>query len=114
MPERSMEHRCGFRRAAGLTINFRKPGTPPAAGRLQNISASGALIESTTRLPQHSFVLIQLSSSRNLVPAEVVRTTKEGFAIEWVEFSPDEVRVAMRALPGYRQDPQRPAGHDAR
>jgi hypothetical protein len=109
-----MEHRCGVRTPAGLIVNFRRPGDPPTAGRMLNISSSGALVHSTTRLPLNSFVFVQFSSARNPVPAEVVRTTREGFAVEWVEFSPEEVRLTMRSLAGFRQDPERPAGHDAR
>lgn len=109
-----MEHRCGFRRPTRLIVNFRRPGSPPSAGEMRDISSSGALIYSATRVPQHSFVLVQLATFHNLVPAEVVRTVKEGFAVEWVEFSPDEVRATMQTLPEYRPDPQRPGGYDAR
>lgn len=95
-----MEHRCGLRRSVGLVVNFRKPDGPPTGGEIQNISASGALIHSATKLPQSSLVFIQLSAFCNPVPAEVVRTTDEGFAVEWVEFSPDEVRLTMLRLTG--------------
>jgi hypothetical protein len=95
-------------------------------GQLRNISSSGALVVSDEVPPINSFVIVQfpdeagadaressplmrsaVPQARGSLPAEVVRVTRDGFALEWAEFSPTKVRSILRSLAGGEMAPRR-------
>ena len=74
-----------------------------ADGCIVNLSASGALLLTDLPICVNTRVMLQLprqpdQSADPLVRAEVVRVVHGGFAIEWDEFSPPQVRTLLRQL----------------
>ena len=68
-----------------------------AEGFIVNISASGALVLSDLPVAVSTRVLLRLPTDQTL-RAQVIRAVHGGFAIEWEEFSPSEVRTLLRQL----------------
>ena len=100
-----MEHRCGHRRTVTAPVTVRTRNGLAAEGEVCNLSASGALLRTHLPLRLHTHVLIQFSTAhsdgrvhRSVVAGEVVRLVKDGFAVEWAEFSPMPLRELMRRL----------------
>ncbi|MBV8805053.1 MAG: PilZ domain-containing protein [Sinobacteraceae bacterium] len=82
-------------------------------GVVSQVSASGALIQSSLPLRPESLVRVRFKlpgrcngSLRAELAGEVVRCTHKGFAVEWVEFAPDAIRALLEAS---RQAAARPA-----
>ena len=103
----NMEHRCGYRRPISTAVVIRAANGLAARGHLCEISASGALVRSHFPAPLHGQVLLQFVEvspesrrSRPVVRGEIVRHTSDGFAIEWLEFSPAVVRSLLRDISG--------------
>jgi len=75
-----------------------------ADGELVNVSASGALLLSTLPVRLHSQVFVQFQAAPPLsrrsvtVRADVIRTIRGGFALEWEEFSAPPIRSLLRDL----------------
>ena len=122
-----MEHRWGERVAVSLSVELSCGSTPPVAGSLENVSASGAFVRTLERGPPRGPVEVifadpGLPHGRAVrLAAFVVRETAAGVGIEWREFAPRAVREFMlsgkrarrarpgaRALPPIRQFPDRP------
>jgi hypothetical protein len=99
-----MEHRCGLRRVLKAPVLLRTRSGLTAEGQLCDISASGALIRCPLPLSLHATVFLQFASprsgkrQRSSLMAEVVRQVEDGFAVEWVEFSPQAVRELVREV----------------
>lgn len=95
-----MEHRWGRRLVAAMPVRLRCVGSPDSGcrclGRLENVSASGALIKTELGIcPAATIVVETLSSALDLktreLPACVVRDTPGEIAIEWADFASTEV-----------------------
>jgi hypothetical protein len=95
-----MEHRCGTRqRVAERVVVLTRSGVVGEA-TLCEVSVSGGRLRCPFPLRLESTVSIQFGRGRSQdrrartsIPAEVVRSTEEGFAVEWVEFSPQLIRL---------------------
>jgi hypothetical protein len=86
-----MEHRWGRRQPTNLSVQFfAGPGTI-GTGRLVNISATGAFMETST--PLRPLCIVNLGplglpvgeSKRGSVAASVVRQNARGVGLEWCE-----------------------------
>lgn len=89
-----MDHRWGNRIAVDLPVSIGRRGTM-AAGRLRNISISGAYVETLTRLPTLAMVNLRIGGGNGGNPpmadlwGYVMRHDGRGIGIEWCE----EVRL---------------------
>lgn len=98
-----MEHRWGLRREIDRAVHLWTPTGVAAAGRLRNISISGAFVVST--LPALPMTPVRINvkpltgeGKVNLVlAAQVIRCEPDGFAVEWSDFAPATVRALIRA-----------------
>jgi hypothetical protein len=105
-----MEHRWGHR--IGVDLPVRITGNPFSvrAGRLVNLSVSGAFILTGGDLRKLSRVLIVIanpSMARHEAPtlaAYVARKLGDGFGIEWCEFAPVEVTRMLQSLTSRRHN----------
>lgn len=101
-----MEHRWGERFAVRMTVELCTGSSPPVAGYLENVSASGAFVRTDGHGPPRGPVEVILrdlaadartrarrASAR--LPAYVVRETQTGVGIEWCEFAPRAVRELL-------------------
>lgn len=94
-----MEHRCGYRRIISVDAILRTWHGVVGKGVLCEVSASGVRVTTSLPLAIHSVVSLQFDVARSVgrpkretLPAEVVRSTPTGFAMEWLEFGPKAVR----------------------
>lgn len=76
--------------ACQARVRISAPGGITGAGRVRDVSSSGAFIETTTHLPMHTRVMLMVlgneSSTRVVeIAAMVVRVARTGFAVEWCE-----------------------------
>jgi hypothetical protein len=93
--EPGMEHRWGRRRVCRAVVRLSGGSGVTGAGRLRNVSMSGAYIETSTRLPL--FAPIELAMTREdgadapVLLACVVRRDADGIGVEWAEVLPGPV-----------------------
>jgi hypothetical protein len=103
--ERLMEHHRGQRHSTDVTVQFfTRPGTI-GIGRVLNVSATGAFME--TRLPLRPLALLYLEPTIQLpdgtserIAATVVRCTPTGVGLEWCEFAAEATRAYARLAAG--------------
>jgi hypothetical protein len=92
-----MEHRCGTRYAQNARVIVETTLGMSATGVLSDVSVSGAFLRCPLPAPLHARVTVKLPlgsagrRSAERVNAQVVRHGDDGFAIEWLEFSPPAV-----------------------
>lgn len=103
----SMEHRYGSRQAAQVAVVITTFGGLIGKGVVCQMSASGALIQSSLRLRPDSVIDVRFrpggrrnGRARLGLTGEVVRCTAEGFAVQWLEFAPDVVRTLLESTSG--------------
>jgi PilZ domain len=90
-----VEHRCGYRWSMNATVVIQTLQGATAKATMQNVSASGALLQCRMSVPLHSQVRVifpALAAMRRGALAQVVRQSEDGLAIEWSEFSPQIVQ----------------------
>jgi len=96
-----MEHRWGERFAVRMTVELSSSSSPPVAGSLENVSASGAFVRTDESGPPRGPVAVILRQGDSgrvravRLAAYVVRETEGGVGIEWCEFAPRAVRELM-------------------
>jgi hypothetical protein len=94
--ENEMEHRWGERLSVGARVALRAPGGLQGIAYIRDVSVSGALLVCGVRASPMSFVRVFLPAGSSLsgksLEGQVVRHTKDGFAVEWCELAPDVVR----------------------
>jgi PilZ domain len=89
-----MEHRCGTRFAQSTRVIVETALGVSAAATLCDVSVSGALLRCALPFPLHGRVTLRFALapgprySAPRVGAQVIRHCANGFAIEWLEFSP--------------------------
>jgi len=99
-----MEHRWGRRIAAKIPIRLIPEVGEPVIGETENISFSGALVQTarSVRLWAHLQVEVilpcELGGGPERVAAHVTRKIRDGAAIEWCDFAPYAVRALLLAL----------------
>jgi hypothetical protein len=99
--ERLMEHHRGQRHATDVTVQFFTRPDAIGIGRVLNVSATGAFME--TRLPLRPLALLYLEPTIRLpdgsserIAATVVRCTPTGVGLEWCEFAAEATRAYAR------------------
>jgi len=94
-----MEHRCGQRTPVNLLVRWTGLADVIGMGRLRNVSASGAFLQTSLELPLLSTVRIELigrtrhASSYLAGRAYVVRKEAGGVGIEWFAPISDSTRM---------------------
>lgn len=94
-----MEHRCGQRTPVNLLVRLTGLADVIGMGRLRNVSASGAFLQTSLELPLLSTVRIELigrtrhASSYLAGRAYVARKEAGGVGIEWFAPISDSTRM---------------------
>lgn len=105
-----MEHRCGHRVGVDLPVSISGNALAARAGRLTNLSTSGAFIQTDAewRLLSRVLVVIDPPSTARLhaptISAYVARKLRDGVGIAWCEFAPIEVTRILRSVTLLRRD----------
>jgi hypothetical protein len=113
-----MEHRWGERFAVHMTVGLYSGSSPPVAGTLENVSASGAFVRTDGRGPPRGPVALILRQEASdhvrsvRLAAFVVRETGSGVGIEWCQFAPRAVRELV--LPSESAGPTQARAQRAR
>lgn len=95
-----MEHRLGHRVAIREHVQLLTSSGGFREGVLTDISLSGAFVSTRLRLPPLASLYVSFPNPRDVsrsqvVKAQVVRESGDGFGIEWWQFAPP---TAMRRL----------------
>lgn len=94
-----MEHRWGRRLTLKVPIRIFMESRPPVIGLLENVSISGALMQTARPVPLWTRleieVLLPLGHDAERVAAHVTRRTRDGAGIEWCELAPQSVLVLL-------------------
>lgn len=85
-----MEHRWGQRMPCGARVRIAAAAGVQGAGRVRDISSSGAFIETMLRIATHSRIALTVTgnaSARRPVDIEaiVVRADEDGVGVEWCD-----------------------------
>jgi hypothetical protein len=90
-----MEHRWGERFTVDLPVRLRSGHRLIGAGRLRNLSISGALVQTELRLTALApiDVEVRVGSSREMLEAFVTRQDEGALGIEWLEVGPAVVAL---------------------
>lgn len=98
-----MEHRWGVRVAVDIPVRLTAAGSSyPKAGRLKNLSISGAWINVSlearplSRLEVTIDSALRPSGNAPVISAYVVRRTELGIAVEWCERVPRAIVKLLR------------------
>lgn len=99
-----MEHRWGRRLVTAIPVRLKCMGSPDSGcrclGRLENISASGALIKTELGICPSRTIAVQtlttaLGQGSRQLPASIVRDSPGEIAVEWTDFASREVFDAL-------------------
>jgi hypothetical protein len=97
--ENIMEHHRGQRHSTDVEVQFFTRPATVGIGRVLNVSATGAFME--TQLPLRLLSLLYLepteplraNSMRGRIAATVVRCSETGVGLEWCEFAAEATRA---------------------
>jgi hypothetical protein len=114
-----MEHRRGQRVGVDLPVHITGNSCSHQAGRLANLSASGAFIQTDAKLRVLARVLVVIEtpptarSRAPAIPAYVARNWGAGIGIAWCEFAPLQVTRILQSVDSLRgnrlRNPEDPA-----
>jgi hypothetical protein len=99
-----MEHRWGRRLMSHIPVRLRCLQSPDSGcrclGRLEEVSASGALIRTELGICPAATIMIEtlaptLGMQQRELPASIVRTSPGELAVEWSEFASTGVSAVM-------------------
>lgn len=99
-----MEHRWGHRLEVNEPVRLRVRGGQWVNGRIRNASISGAFIATRLSVTPLAHISVRFPKSRGTrteelgaqeLEGQVVRSTRTGLAIEWLEFAPARVRTLI-------------------
>jgi hypothetical protein len=101
-----MKQHRGLRRSTDVMVQFFTRPATIGIGRVLNVSATGAFME--TRLPLRLLSLLYLEPTDSLladgtggrIAATVVRCSATGVGLEWCEFGAEATRVYARLVAG--------------
>lgn len=101
-----MEKHRGQRRSTDVTVQFFTRPATTGTGRVLNVSATGAFME--TQLPLRLLSVLYLEPTDTLlaggtggrIAATVVRCSATGVGLEWCEFGAEATRVYARLVTG--------------
>jgi hypothetical protein len=98
------EHRWGERVRVNLPVDVLENGHPAVGGYLNNLSLSGALLNSSQDLPLYALIDVRIECPSPagawescVVRARVSRKPAHGVGIEWCEFAPAVVKDLLRS-----------------
>ena len=97
-----MEHRWGRRQPINLMVRFFTLSGMTGAGRLLNISSSGAFLATTAALRPLSLVYLEPAAApfwkiqSRRIAASVVRRDAIGVGLEWCEAAAETTSVVSR------------------
>ena len=99
-----MEHRWGHRLSTNIPVRLSCMQSPDSGcrclGRLESVSASGALIRTELGIrPAPNVIVEPLAPALGLegreLPASIVRTSSGAISVEWMEFASTGVSAVM-------------------
>jgi hypothetical protein len=96
LPPRFMEHRWGQRMPCRAVVRISDGKQASGAGRVRDISSSGAFIETALDIPVYARIALSVLGNESAahaveLSATVVRVDRDGFAVEWCETPDGEV-----------------------
>jgi len=96
------EHRWGERIRVNLPVVVLVDGRTGVGGQVNNLSLSGALLQSDHDLPLYALIGVQIdlpsqAGDSCVVRARVSRKPAHGVGIEWCEFAPAVVKELLRS-----------------
>ncbi|HEY4445866.1 MAG TPA: hypothetical protein VGN30_16410 [Steroidobacteraceae bacterium] len=102
-----MEKHRGQRRSTDVAVQFFTRPATTGVGRVLNVSATGAFME--TQLPLRLLSVLYLEPADRLlvdgtggrIAATVVRRSATGVGLEWCEFGAEATRVYARLVTGW-------------
>ena len=97
-----MEHRWGARVPLGLPVRLELSGELLGHGRLRNASISGGLVATASKLPMLTALDVVVRTpvapqGHIVLPACVVRRTREAIGVEWRDMACDSLLALLRA-----------------
>lgn len=98
-----MEHRWGQRVPVGMKVRLSCLPYSIGAGRLRDISVSGAFIETNLSVPLLARVHLEVDlpfagrTRKHSIPGHVARDAEDGIGIEWLELAPPAVAELLIA-----------------
>jgi hypothetical protein len=97
-----LEHRWGERVRVNIPVRVLANLPNEASGCMQNLSLSGAFIQSDSDLRLNTLIEVSIampppSTRTAVIRAHVSRKLKEGVGLEWHEFAPNIIRDLLRA-----------------
>ncbi len=97
------ESRWGERFLVDIPVEVSVTDLTGAAGRMKNLSLSGALVKADASLGLHSIIHVFISvpslPRAASVSAYVSRQGTDGVGVEWCEYGPNVVKYLLRAPP---------------
>ncbi len=97
-----MDHRWGHRASVYLRVEVLANSQPARMGRLRDVSISGAYVSTAAPPSLLARVRITWDSTAGVEPVGlegyVVRTSSDGFAVEWMEIAPPRMEALTRTL----------------
>lgn len=89
-----MEHRWGKRIEVAVPVLLLRDGAPPQRGWIENLSASGALIETDPVPYRHGLLDLEIDGMR--LAASIVRAMRSRIAVEFCEFASPAILAALQ------------------
>ncbi len=99
-----MDHRWGHRLSTNIPVRLRCLQSPDSGcrclGRLENVSASGALIRTERGICPSAHIVVEtltpaLGLQARELPASIIRAEPGEIAVEWMEFASTGVSAVM-------------------
>ena len=95
-----MEHRWGQRMPCRARVQISGGPGLSGAGRVRDISSSGAFIETTLQLPMHARVMLNVRGNESAthevdMAATVARVDNDGISVEWYETPAGSICVIL-------------------
>jgi len=85
-----MEHRWGQRMTCRARVQLSAGAGLSGAGRVRDVSSSGAFIETTLQLPMQARLMLVVRGNKSAtheieIAASVARVNRDGIGVEWCE-----------------------------
>ena len=95
-----MEHRWGQRMPCRARVRLSAGAGINVAGRVRNVSTSGAFIETALELPVYARVVLSVLGNESAthaveITASVVRMNRDGIGVEWCDTPAGSICAAI-------------------